>query len=229
MCDLKMFHKSLIDYNIATMTFKQSRVTGDEMYLDGSAYHIQQSFEFALKGYLEFIGVTVPRTHKIEELVAMSHNNGSPCIITEWLEINKRAITTLESESRYGKNFYVSAMEIHDLLIHTKEFLQVNGICNNLMEQITEDVKVNILEKIPLSDRPKDNMEWNVLYIIYSRKNRNVHKPVNVHFSMSDYFTLMGIKDPKAEIERLKIVYDTDDIDVIKSELQKVFSKIREM
>lgn len=57
-----MFRKALRDYDLSVLIMET--YFNDELGLNNAAYHLQQCVEKVLKGYLECVGVTVPRTHK---------------------------------------------------------------------------------------------------------------------------------------------------------------------
>lgn len=91
MRDIRVFKSALADYNIAVNTF--NTMEHDEMYLNSIAYHLQQSVEKTLKGFIDFVGVIKPFTHDIDELCRMSKNNGSCVKLTEWVIDNADTIT----------------------------------------------------------------------------------------------------------------------------------------
>ncbi len=222
MCDIRLIIKADTSYNASALMYKTSIDHPDAYYLDIACFHIQQSVEYALKGFLEFTGVTVPRTHDIDVLVKMTKNNGSSCIITDWLERHASELTSWEAESRYNMGFYTVREQVGEALVKVKEFLNINGICPKLLPELTPEVQNILTKRIPLSDKPRSNMKWNVLYMLFRKKFGLLIEKTSIDFDMERYFKQMNITDKESEIRRLKSVYETDDMNYIKLQLKKI-------
>lgn len=83
MCDVRLFRSARLDFETAKKLWETP--WDDEMILNNAAYHLQQAVEKALKGALECVGVTVPNTHKITKLLAMTADNGVKLVISHGL------------------------------------------------------------------------------------------------------------------------------------------------
>lgn len=99
--------------------------------------------EFTLKAFLECKGVTVPETHQLNKLIRMSKDNGSACIITEWLEKNAIQITEWESQTRYNFDYYLELQQIQEAISEIDKFLSVNGLTDIRDPEITKDIEEN--------------------------------------------------------------------------------------
>lgn len=103
----------------------------DEILLNQIGYFLQQSVELALKHHLEMQAIEYPRTHDIEDLLSLLPDQED----FEYVDNLSGKITSLESKTRYIKNFKVSkktidkVMKVAEKLIHDiqeKESLEVD-------------------------------------------------------------------------------------------------------
>ncbi len=220
MCEIILFRKALRDYDLSVLIMET--YFNDELGLNNAAYHLQQCVEKVLKGYLECVGVTVPRTHKIGTLLKMSVNNGSAFTSTEWLDVHSEMLETWESETRYNAEFLVEYKKIREAVKGVGDALILNGVCQEPDEAITPEIKTRLLTMLPKSRIPADNLEWNVFFRIYrSKLGLENHQNNTVPpFSLDDYFGKYGIRDKAAEIERLKILFRTTDMARIKQQVR---------
>lgn len=173
MADIRYFYKVLAEYEIACNTFKTMQ--HDEMYLNHIAYLLQQTVEKTLKGFLDFVGVTIPITHDIEKLCKMSDNNGSSIKLTKWIKDNSDTITRWESDTRYNFDY---AVELNKLIIGFEEiqkFLDINRISRKQL--LNEEEKSNLRDILPKVIVPKNELEWNVYYSVFEKQiNRKLKK-----------------------------------------------------
>lgn len=220
MCEIILFRKALRDYELSVLIMET--YFNDELGLNNAAYHLQQCIEKVLKGYLECVGVTVPRTHKIGNLLKMSANNGSAFTSTEWLDAHAEMLETWESETRYNAEFLVEYKKIREAVKGVSDVLKLNGICQEPDTAITPEIKTRLLAMLPKNRTPADNLEWNIFFRIYrSQLGLYEHqKSLDPPFSLDDYFKKYGITDKEAEIERLKILFHTTDMEQIKQQVR---------
>ena len=146
MCDIRYFKSAYHCYDVAAnlMRFYKS----DEMYLNDVAYNLQQCVEKTLKAFLECKGVTIPPTHSIRKLIAMSRNQGSVVIITDRIEKNR----------------------IETGLREVKLFLERNHMGHLLNPDLTDKQKTSLRKLLPRDLEIRDDFEWNCYYNIFKKK-----------------------------------------------------------
>lgn len=176
MCDIRLFRRAYLDYKAAENLLKIPE--NDEAYMNTVAYHLQQAVEKTLKAFLECVGVTVPNTHDIDKLVRMSENNGSRVVITEWIEDKTDMLTRWETDTRYDIDYCVEKKKVQTGLIKVKEFMDLNGLKEELRDELkNEETRVKLQEFFPKDYCPKNDFEWNCLYQVFSKKmNQSVKR-----------------------------------------------------
>ncbi len=111
----------------------------DEAFLNGIAYHLQQSVEKLLKAFLECKGVTVPNTHDIYKLVRMSRQNRSNIVLTSWLEDRADTLTRWEMATRYNMDYSVEAQKVQEGLEEIRVLFEMNGIKEELRTELKDE------------------------------------------------------------------------------------------
>ncbi|MCC8106921.1 MAG: HEPN domain-containing protein [Clostridiales bacterium] len=166
MCDIRLFRRAWLDFKAAENLLAVPM--NDEAYINNVAYHLQQAVEKTLKAFLECVGVTAPNTHDIDKLVRMSGNNGSCAVVTDWVEDKADMLTRWETDTRYDIDYCVEKTKAVTGLEKVREFLDVNGLKEELREELQQDcVKEQLRSFFPKSFEPKDDFEWNCFYQIY--------------------------------------------------------------
>ncbi|MCD7817877.1 MAG: HEPN domain-containing protein [Lachnospiraceae bacterium] len=174
MCDIRLFKRAWLDFKAAENLLAVPM--NDEAYINNVAYHLQQAVEKTLKAFLECTGVTVPNTHDIDKLVRMSNNNGSCVAITEWIEDKADMLTRWETDTRYDIDYCVEKTKAAAGLGKIREFLDANGLKEELREELKQEgVKEQLKTFFPKDFEPKDDFEWNCFYQIY-KKRLGCHK-----------------------------------------------------
>lgn len=169
MCDIRLFRSAKADYETAVMIWKNSY--NDEMILNNAAYHLQQAVEKTLKGALECVGVTVPNTHKISKLVKMISDNGANLRITEWIDDHSEMLSEWEAQSRYDMDFLVEQRKLDAALRGVKEFLDANGIQEELRRELLDlAAREKLLKCLPEDQRECSDLELNCYYIMFKKK-----------------------------------------------------------
>lgn len=169
MCDIRLFRSAKMDYDTAAMIWRSPY--NDEMILNNAAYHLQQSVEKVLKGALECVGVTVPNTHKISKLVKMISDNGANLILTEWIDDHAEMLSEWEAQTRYDMDFLVEKRKLDRAMEEIQIFLAVNGIRNELREELQDAVvKERLLACLPESKKECSNFELNCYYMMFKKK-----------------------------------------------------------
>lgn len=161
MCDVRMLRAAKMDFDAAEALFKIPY--NDEAFVNRCAYMLQQCVEKVLKGFLEFKGVTIPNTHKIEKLIDMSFHNGSNVAITEWIEEHAEMLSTWEAETRYNFDYTVQRKKIEKAFVEIEIFLRKNGVSYELLPEIDEEVIKDIKARIPKEEEPEP-IELNCYY-----------------------------------------------------------------
>ncbi len=166
MCDIRLFRRAYLDYRAAENLLKIPE--NDEAYMNTVAYHLQQAVEKTLRAFLECVGVTVPNTHDIDKLVRMSKNNGSKVVLTEWLEEKTDMLTRWETDTRYDMDYCVETEKVLRGLQEVKNFLDVNGLKEELRDELKElNAKEKLATHFPKGYSPESNFEWNCMYQIF--------------------------------------------------------------
>ena len=169
MCDIRLFRSALMDYETAVMIWRNPY--NDEMILNNAAYHLQQAVEKVLKGALECVGVTVPNTHKISKLVKMISDNGANLVITDWIDDHSEMLGEWEAQTRYDMDFLVEKRKLDTAIKEIQKFLAVNGIQNELREELLDSEKrQNLLRCLPEDKRECSAFELNCYYIMFRKK-----------------------------------------------------------
>ncbi|MCC8046623.1 MAG: HEPN domain-containing protein [Clostridiales bacterium] len=144
MCDIRLFRRAWLDFRSAQNILAVPE--NDEAYINNVAYHLQQAVEKTLVAFLECVGVTVPNTHDIDKLVRMSKNNGSSVIVTQWIEDKADMLTRWETDTRYDIDYCVERNKAVEGLEKIKEFLDVNGLKEELREELETEEQKKLLE-----------------------------------------------------------------------------------
>lgn len=214
MCDL-----GLIDNTVSERKFIQYGIaesTNDPRMFAHIAYMLQQSVERTLKIYLEFVGVTIPKTHDITTLVSISKDNGSKAIITDWLKANAAMLTLWESKGRYEASLFTTLNELRTSVSEVFRFLDINGFTTKRFEEIDDTVLFVLTSKCKYDVDECSDPVLNVLYNVYIRESDN-QKP-DTPKTLDKYFESKGIintLDKQEEIRRLRQLYQTSDMKVI--------------
>lgn len=158
-----------MDYETDVMIWRNPY--NDEMILNNAAYHLQQAVEKVLKGALECVGVTVPNTHKISKLVKMISDNGANLVITDWIDDHSEMLGEWEAQTRYDMDFLVEKRKLDTAIKEIQKFLAVNGIQNELREELLDSEKrQNLLRCLPENKRECSAFELNCYYIMFRKK-----------------------------------------------------------
>lgn len=168
MCDIRYFRAAYHNYEVAARLMKYYQ--SDELYLNDVAYNLQQCIEKTLKAFLECKGVTIPLTHSVRKLIAMSENNGSAAVITDWIKEHQYEIESWESEMRYNFDVCLEANRIRTGLEEVKKFLDVNYLSPLLSEEVTEEVREKLSELMPRNLQVRNGFEWNCYYAIFKKR-----------------------------------------------------------
>lgn len=188
MSNLRLFRKALAEYNMAVTAFDKIKSTGEVVYLENVAEHVKYAIKSILEGYLYIMHVDMSSARTITDLIALSRNKKSPCIITQWLDTHKTNLTDIDEAYRrhVDMSIYYETYFHHDIdadtflheaqnvLDRVKDFLVVNGICDELLNAINKDVKRDILKRVQLCNVPRTSMEWYVMYITYRESLRKI-------------------------------------------------------
>lgn len=141
------------------------------MFLNTVAYHLQQCVEKMLKGALECVGVTVPNTHRIPKLLQMTVHNGANLRVTEWIDDHAEMLSEWEAESRYNMDFIVERRKIERAVLEVSEFLEQNGMNENLRAELKDQrVRERLLSFLPESRRTCSAFELNCYYIMFEKQ-----------------------------------------------------------
>ncbi len=169
MCDIRLFRSAFTDLELAEEIYRIPR--NDEAFLNGIAYHLQQSVEKLLKAFLECKGVTVPNTHDIYKLVRMSRDNGSNVALSSWIEDRADTLTRWEMDTRYNMEYSVEADKIQEGIGKIRAFFELNGIKRELRTELRdEEIKKKLISFFPKEFTPRDDFEWNCYYQIYRKQ-----------------------------------------------------------
>ncbi len=171
MCDIRYFKSAYHCYDVAVnlMNLYQN----DEMYLNDVAYNLQQCIEKTLKAFLECKGVTVPQTHSIRKLIAMSGNHGSVVVITDWIEKNQYEIETWEADKRYNFDMCLEAERVSTGLQEVRKFLDMNHMSHVRNPELTDERKARLRKHLPENLVVRDEFEWNCYYNIFRKRLEN--------------------------------------------------------
>ena len=181
MCDIQYFRRAY--HKLVVAKEMMTKFSRDELFITDVEYYAQQCVKFTLKAFLESAGNTVPDTHSITKLVAMTDSNESACKLTDWIRQNAYMLTAWEAESRYDFDYHVELEVIKEALVEIEKFLMINGLHMSLEKEITESVKDDLRKILPKRVVPADDFEWNCYYHIFQKKlnklknshNKEVH------------------------------------------------------
>lgn len=168
MCDMRYFKLARHKLDVAKLAMEQQKT--DELFITDVEYYLQQCVEFTLKAFLECKGVTVPETHQISKLIRMTADNGSACVVSEWIKSHAIELTEWESQSRYNFDYYVELSLLKEGIVEIEQFLIQNGLSDVLASEISADVKEKIKKIVSKNTTIESDFEWNCYYQIF--KNR---------------------------------------------------------
>lgn len=211
MCNLNMINKIVTEARMIQVNLASFQ--NDPQAFGHLGYMLQQEVERALKIYLEFTGVTVPKTHKLNLLLDMSDNNGSRVVYTPWLRQNAGLLTDWESTGRYEGDVCIELRKLKECVQGVFSFLYQNGFTSKLNPEITDAVKVQLNTACNKDVSGESNAVLNVLYNIYIKPAPVPKAPQPK--TLDAYFEKMCITDKEMEIQRLKELYETEDLSVI--------------
>lgn len=122
--------------NIAERNYRSARkfatlYNGDEGELNIMGYLLQQSAELCIKHCMESAGIRYAHTHVIEDLLEDCNDS---CVYTEEFYDFAPAITRMESNTRYIKNYRLAARQIEKAFRLVKELLLSNGSIPQALE-----------------------------------------------------------------------------------------------
>lgn len=169
MCDVRLFRSARLDFETAKKLWETP--WDDEMILNNAAYHLQQAVEKALKGALECVGVTVPNTHKITKLLAMTADNGANLVITDWIDDHSEMLSEWEAEARYNVDFIVEKRKLGRAMEEIEHFFRQNGIQKELRPELRDGaMREKLLRCLPESRRGCSDFELNCYYIMFRKR-----------------------------------------------------------
>ncbi|MBO6133694.1 MAG: HEPN domain-containing protein [Lachnospiraceae bacterium] len=129
-----LLEKAIQNYNVAVNIYESFK--SDEIYLNYSAYHLQQSVELAIKHVLEQNGVEYPKEHAIERLIAIASQNGIDCAAEGYIDDHAEMFSAWEAKTRYIKDYKVELRKVEIALNEVNEFL--DRICGLEIEEEKE-------------------------------------------------------------------------------------------
>ena len=97
--------------NLASAKLLYRYKDDDEIRINTIGYLLQQTIELALKHHLETNGIDYPRTHDIDSLLVLCE----PGIFAE-LEPWAESITSMESKTRYIKNYRLALRKVDQIM-----------------------------------------------------------------------------------------------------------------
>ena len=169
MCDIRLFKSAFMDYQAAVALYQ--RPFPDEMFLNITAYHLQQCVEKTIKGALECVGVTVPNTHRITKLLQMVTHNGANLVISEWLDDHAEMLSEWEAQTRHNMDFVVEKRKLDRAVTEIDKFLKQNGVAEDLREELTKlEVKEKLLSYLPEENRRCTDFEMNCYYLMFEKR-----------------------------------------------------------
>jgi len=174
MCDIRLFKSALLDYKAAKTIYNAPY--NDEMFLNNAAYHLQQCVEKTVKGALECVGVTVHNTHRIVKLLEMVSNNGANLTVTEWVDNHAEMLSSWEAETRYNMDFVVEKRKLDVAMEKIAEFLESNGIKEELRPELRDKrVREKLFACIPQDWQNCSDFELNCYYLMFAKKVKGTH------------------------------------------------------
>ena len=116
-----LFDKAVANLTSARVVFGSSG--GDEEQLNVAGYHLEQALEMALKYLLEQSGVEYPKTHDVDQLIRLGHENGVALHLSEYLEEHAEMFSQWEAKSRYILGYAIEAKKVERALGEIDEYL----------------------------------------------------------------------------------------------------------
>lgn len=116
-----LLDRAYSNYNHAQMLVNLK--TDDEFTMNLVGYLLQQAAELSLKHFLETNGINYPRTHRIEELLAIVPDGYQDNF--EDVAYFAEVITAWESKTRYIKNYFLEEKTIRKIMPLIKRMLDI--------------------------------------------------------------------------------------------------------
>ena len=95
----------------------------DEEQLNIAGFHLQQAVELALKYLLEAEGIEYPKTHSIEQLIALGRKHGANLPLTDYIDDHAEMFSQWEAKSRYILGYAIEDRKIDRALEEVDTFL----------------------------------------------------------------------------------------------------------
>ena len=105
-----LFDKGMSNF-VAAKIMRGSPSLDDEI-LNIVGYHLEQSLEMVLKYILEINAVEYPKTHNIDQLIKIGHENSVNMYLTEYIEEHSEMFSLWEEKTRYVLGYLVERNKI---------------------------------------------------------------------------------------------------------------------
>lgn len=117
-----LYDKALSNFNSANILL--AHMGDDEEQLNIIAYHLQQTLELLIKDILESNGIEYPKTHDVEQLIAIANENNVDLKLNEYLKDHSEMFSQWESKSRYILGYLVEKKKIEQAVDALTEYIK---------------------------------------------------------------------------------------------------------
>lgn len=117
------FEKAIANYKSAVIVFKIA--FDDEEQLNIVGYHLQQALELAIKHILFTSGVSLPKTHDIDQLIVCAKDNDVDLFLSDELILKAPLISNWEVKTRYILGFKLEVQIVQGVLHEIEQYFEI--------------------------------------------------------------------------------------------------------
>lgn len=105
-------HEAWLNKSLSDLRSSKKLAKDDDDTLDTAAYHTQQSAEKALKAYLSFKNLPIPRTHDLQKLLELCYQSDSSFkeLLSDALDLIPYAVYSRYPDDR----FHIDRTEVQE-------------------------------------------------------------------------------------------------------------------
>ena len=117
-----LYDKAVANFIAAKMLRAGAYCDEEQMNIIG--FHLQQAVELALKYLLEMDGVEYPKTHAVEQLVAIGRDAGVELLLSEYIDDHAEMFSQWEAKSHYVFGYAIEKRKVDRAMDEVDVFLR---------------------------------------------------------------------------------------------------------
>lgn len=117
------YDKALSNYKSAKILYKVAK--DDEEQLNIIGYHLKQALELAIKQLIYLGGVSIIKTHDIDQLILLAKQNNIELYLPEYLIDQIETLSNWEMKTRYTLGFVLDINKVEKIMNSIEEYFLV--------------------------------------------------------------------------------------------------------